>query len=157
MGVAGAGKTTIGRRLALALGWQFCDGDDFHPQANIDKIRNGHPLNDEDRRPWLARIRESIIEWVKQDRRMVLASSLLKAKYRREVLDGLGARVTIVYLKADRDLLHQRLMNRPGHFMGAALLESQLATLEEPAEALHVDASLPPERIVRQIRSGLGL
>jgi gluconokinase len=155
MGVAGAGKTTIGRRLAQELGWHFCDGDEFHSQANIDKIRSGHPLDDEDRRPWLARIRESIVNWIRDDRRVVLASSLLKAKYRAAVLNGVRDRVTMVYLDADPPVLRSRLLNRPGHFMGEALLESQLAILEVPSEALHVDASLPPDAIVQRIRTEL--
>lgn len=157
MGVAGSGKTTIGRLLARTVQWEFQDGDDFHPQANVDKMASAHPLTDEDRAPWLARMKASIAEWVSSNRRVVLAASLLKAEYRSFVLDGVVDAVRLVSLEADAALLHTRLAHRAGHFMPEALLDSQLAIVEPPLNALRVDASQAPDEIVRRIRAGLGL
>jgi gluconokinase len=153
MGVAGAGKTTVGRQLAQQLNWQFCDGDSLHPQANIEKIRQGIPLTDDDRRPWLARIHEMLVDWIAHGERGVLACSLLKQAYRACVLNGHRDKVRLVYLRASPALLQLRLINRPGHFMGEGLLASQFEILEEPADALVVDASQPPEIIIRMVRS----
>ena len=153
MGVAGAGKTTVGRQLAQHLNWQFCDGDALHPQANIEKIRQGIPLTDDDRRPWLALVRESLVDWIAHGTRVVLACSLLKEKYRAYVLNGHRDRVQLVYLQASPALLELRLINRQGHFMRESLLGSQLEVLEEPADALVVDASQTPETIIRTVQS----
>ena len=155
MGVAGAGKTTVGRQLAQHLNWQFYDGDVFHPQKNIDKIRLGIPLTDDDRRPWLARIRESVIDWIARGERVVLACSLLREEYRAYVLNGHRDRVQLVYLRASPALLQLRLINRQGHFMKEPLLRSQLGVLEEPADALVVDASQTPETIICVVQSVL--
>jgi gluconokinase len=157
MGIAGAGKTTIGRQLAAALGWPFCDGDAYHSPASIEKLSRGIPLTDEDRGPWLARIHAAIREWVTRRESVVLACSVLKASYRRAVLDGHRDQVRIVYLKADRRLLRQRLAQRTGHFMGEALLASQCDILEEPADALVIDAREPAAVIVAQIRAALNV
>jgi gluconokinase len=157
MGVAGAGKTTIGRQLANELGWRFCDADAFHAPEHIEQLRQGIPLTDEDRRPWLARIHAAIGEWVHRREQVVLACSVLKAAYRAAVLAGYGDHVRIVYLKASRRLLQQRLTDRTGHFMGESLLTSQFNALEEPsdAEALAIDAAEAPTAIIGQIRSAL--
>ncbi len=152
MGVAGAGKTTVGRQLAQHLYWQFYDGDSFHPQANIDKIRQGMPLTDDDRRPWLARVRESVVDWIAHEERVVLACSLLREEYRDYVLNGHRDKVQLVYLRASPTLLQLRLINRQGHFMKEPLLRSQLGVLEEPADALVVDASQTPETIIRLVQ-----
>jgi gluconokinase len=157
MGVAGAGKSTVGRRLSDELKWRFCDGDTLHPAVNIDKMKQGIALTDEDRRPWLDRLHEALVEWIGQGQHVVLACSLLKAAYRAHVLDGHRDHIQLVYLKANRTLLQQRLLHRTGHFLREGLLASQLEILEEPAEALMIDASLSPETIVRQIRSACGL
>ena len=157
MGVAGAGKTTVGRQLAATLGWRFCDGDEFHSPEHIDQLRRGVPLTDDDRRPWLAKIREAIGAWVNRGEPVVLACSLLKAAYRASVLAGYSDHVRIVYLKAGRALLQHRLAHRTGHFMGKALLASQCDILEEPTEAVVVDAALPTAILVGQIRSTLNL
>lgn len=157
MGVAGAGKTTIGRSLAAALRWRFCDADTFHSAANIDKLRRGLPLTDEDRAPWLAEIHAAMGRWIQRGEPVVLACSLLKASYRDRVLTGYRDQTKLVYLKAGPRLLQQRLVHRTGHFMGDALLASQLATLEEPSDALTVDAGQTPDDIVAQIRSGFNL
>lgn len=156
MGVAGAGKTTVGRQLAQHLNWQFYDGDSFHPQANIDKIRQGMPLTDDDRRPWLARVRESVVDWIAHGERVVLACSLLREEYRDTVLHGHRDKVQLVYLRASPTLLRLRLINRQGHFMKEPLLGSQFEILEEPADALVADASQTPETIIRLVQSVLG-
>lgn len=156
MGVAGAGKTTVGRQLAQHLNWEFCDGDSLHPQANIDKIRQGMPLTDDDRRPWLARIHTSLVNWIDHGERVVLACSLLREAYRERVLNGHRDKVLLVYLRASPALLQSRLISRPDHFMKEPLLRSQLDILEEPADALAVDASQTPETIIRLVQSVLG-
>jgi gluconokinase len=157
MGIAGAGKTTIGRRLADELGWQFSDGDDFHPAANIEKMRQGHALTDADRQPWLERIHAVIADRISRGQPAVLACSILKARYRAIVEAGCDSHLRLVYLKASKNVLRERVAHRVDHFLRQELLESQFAILEEPADALVIDATLPPQEIVRQIRSALGL
>jgi gluconokinase len=156
MGVSGSGKTTIGRLLAQDLGWPFSDGDDFHPQANVDKMRKGIPLTDDDRAAWLATLRHHIDTLVGDHRSAVLACSALKQAY-RDRLSGGQAEVRFVYLKGDYELIRQRLFARRGHFMSASLLKSQFQTLEEPAEALVIDIAQTPEAAVEQIRRVLGV
>lgn len=157
MGAAGAGKTTVGRRLAQALNWHFYDADAFHPNENIAKMAQGVALTDEDRRPWLQGLRSALAEWVSKNENVVLASSLVKQSHRRIVLAGSEDSVSLVYLKAPRSLLGRRLVERTGHFAGAELLESQMAALEEPSShaALVLDASDSPEELVYQIRAAL--
>jgi len=159
MGAAGAGKTTVGRRLSQALHWDFYDADDFHPSENIAKMTRGVALTDEDRRPWLQGLRSALTEWVIKNENIVLASSLVKQSHRRIVLAGFEDKVRLVYLKAPRSLLGPRLVERTGHFAGAELLESQMAALEEPTShaALVLDASDSPEALVHQIRAALRL
>lgn len=157
MGVAGSGKSTVGRLLAERLGWPFLDGDDFHPPGNVEKMRRGEPLADADRLPWLARLRDLAADCLARGESAVLACSALKESYRR-ILAGGDPRVRFVYLRADPDLLASRLEARTGHFFARALLESQLAALEEPppaSPAFVVDASLPAEAAVREILQGL--
>lgn len=156
MGVSGSGKTTIGRLLAESLGWSFADGDDRHPQSNLEKMRRGLALTDEDREPWLRRLHEEIRSWLASNRHVVLACSALKAGYRTWlVIDP--ALVRLVYLAGPYSLMAQRLKGRSGHFFPDELLASQYVALEEPVGALVVDASQRPEDIVRQVRTGLGL
>lgn len=151
-GVSGSGKTTVGRALANNLGWSFHDADDLHSAENIDRMRQGLPLDDAMREPWLRRVR-AVIEGALRDRRgAVMACSALKAKYRRILSEGLDA-VRFVFLHAERELLQQRLAERVGHFAGPALIESQLAALETPNEALNLDASRPVAELVAAIRS----
>lgn len=156
-GVAGSGKTTVGRALAEQLGWMFYDGDVLHAPEHIEKISRGLPLTDEDRLPWLAKLRQVVVEWVRQEQHVVLACSLLKQTYRDAVLSGQGNRTRLVYLQASSLLLRHRLANRIGHFMGVGLLESQLAILEEPTDALTLDASERPDVLVEQIRTAFRL
>ncbi|SLM46630.1 Thermoresistant gluconokinase [Nitrospira japonica] len=157
MGVAGAGKTTVGLKLARELNWTFIDGDSFHSRSSIEKMAIGQPLTDADRFPWLDRIRAAIDGWRVEGKRVVLACSLLKAAYRDFVLDGRRQLVQLVYLKASPLLLHERLLHRAGHFMKAPLLESQLETLEEPEDALLLDAADTPEQLIGHIRTALHL
>ena len=155
MGVVGAGKTTIGSLLASELGWQFADADDFHPQSNKEKIRRGIPLTDDDRQPWLQRIRTRIDDWIAQRRNAVLACSALKRAYRREL--EAGPQVRFVYLKGNASLIAERLRSRRGHFADDKILASQLETLEEPESAVTVEVSSSPQEIVTEIRQKLGL
>jgi len=156
MGVSGSGKTTIGQRLAQALGWPFYDGDQFHPRANVDKMQQGMPLTDEDRWPWLQALRAHIETCIQQAVSAVLACSALKQVY-RDYLRIDEAEVKLVYLKGDYDLIHERLAQRHGHFMPPGLLASQFAALEEPERAVVVDIGPPPEAIVALIRQQLGV
>lgn len=147
MGVSGSGKTTVGTALAERLGVDYAEADTFHPKANIDKMSSGHPLNDEDRRPWL----EAIAAWISdhQSSGGVVTSSALKFRY-RDILRG-GGNVWFLHLHGDRDLLADRMKTRSGHFMPVSLLDSQLADLEplRPEEhGLVADIAKKPEEIV---------
>jgi gluconokinase len=155
MGVTGAGKTTVGRLLAAELGWQFADADDFHPPANVEKMRHGIPLNDDDRQPWLERLRTEVDAWIAKGRKVILACSALKRSYRRQL--EAGPQVRFVYLKGSAALISERLRARHGHFADEKILAGQFADLEEPEDAVTVDISRTPPEIVRQIRSKLGL
>jgi gluconokinase len=156
MGVSGSGKTTIGQRLAQALGWPFYDGDQFHPPANVAKMQQGMPLTDEDRWPWLHALRAHIETCMDQGVSAVLTCSALKQAYRDcLVLDE--AEIKLVYLKGDYDLIHERLVHRHDHFMPPGLLASQFAVLEEPEQGVVVDIVHSPETIVALIREQLGV
>ena len=156
MGVSGSGKTTIGKRLAEQLGHTFHDGDAFHPSANIAKMQSGVPLNDEDRASWLAALRELIESSLRAGESIVLACSALKQVY-RERLQADPKAVRFVFLKGDFELIAQRLQGRKGHYMPPQLLRSQFEALEEPQDAVTVNISLPPKKIVAQIIKALGL
>jgi len=156
MGPAGAGKTTVGRALADAQGWPFVDGDDVHTAAAVAKMRAGIPLTDVERAPWLTSLHDILAATLDRRGHLVLACSALKDRYREVLRDGLRG-VRFVYLKADEQMLARRLADRGGHFAGPALLTSQLADLEEPGDALTVDATEPPERIIAIIRREFGL
>jgi len=155
MGVAGSGKTTIGRGLADELGWKFYDGDDFHPRANVEKMARGVPLDDEDRAPWLESLRDLIRSCLVRGEGAVLACSALKRSYREYLL--IDEAVKLVYLKGDYELIEERLEGRRGHYMKPKMLDSQFAALEEPERGLTVDISLPPEKIIETIRSRFGV
>jgi gluconokinase len=155
MGTTGAGKTTIGTMLAAQLNWQFADADAFHPPANIEKMSKGIPLNDADRAPWLAAMRKAILEWIAAGNNVVLACSALKRAYREEL--RASPKVKIVYLKGSYALFAERIRHRHGHFAGEGILAGQFADLEEPEDAITVDAAKSPEEIVAEIRKHLAL
>ena len=157
MGVAGAGKSTIGQALATRLDCAFRDADSFHPPANIAKMSQGVPLTDDDRWPWL----DAIAAWIAEQRAGgtigVVTCSALKRRYREVLLRG--GQVRLVYLKGDMPLIARRLAARQGHFMPAALLQSQFDALEEPASeeaAITIAINAAPEAIVTQILAELG-
>lgn len=150
MGVAGAGKTTVGRQLAGALGRPFYDADDFHPAANVAKMRGGTPLTDEDRRDWLAALAAGLREWAAAGG-AVLACSALKESYRAGLQAATPTPLRWVILDGEPALIAARLRARPGHYMGAGLLDSQLAAFEKPAYGLHLPIGAPPAALVAQI------
>ena len=155
MGVTGAGKTTVGRALGAALGWEFHDGDELHSEASKSKMHRGIALDDADRAPWLSAIRKLILAMLSENRSGVVACSALKQSYRDEIVVDPNL-VKVVYLKGSKEVIAERLRNRGGHFMNPDLLQSQFDTLEEPGDAIVVDASMVPEAIVNAIRAWLG-
>lgn len=157
MGVAGCGKSTVAGLLAGRLGWDLAEGDDMHSAANIEKMAAGHPLTDEDRQPWLARVAAWIREHTTAHRPGIITCSALKRSY-RDVLRGDG--VVFVYLAASRELIARRLAARHGHFMPVALMDSQFAALEPPGadeNAITVDVSGSPDQTASLIMAALHL
>lgn len=148
MGVAGCGKTTVGRALAQALGVPFVDADDLHPPANVDRMRRGLPLDDELRRPWLDAVHARLAAAAPQG--LVVACSALKRAYRARLAQGLPA-LRFFHLHADRDTLAQRLQQRAGHFFAPHLLDDQLATLEPLAGEPPLDARAAPAELVLEL------
>jgi gluconokinase len=155
MGVTAAGKTTVGQALAAELHWEFADADDYHSVGNVAKMHAGIPLTDADRDPWLAALHQAISEWLAAGANVVLACSALKATYRQRLAIAPG--VKLVYLHATRELIAARLAERRNHYMNPSLIDSQFATLQEPPDAVTVDASQPTEVIVAKIRKALSL
>ena len=153
MGVSGSGKTTVGSALAEAIHGRFVDADDFHPTANIDKMRAGQPLTDVDRAPWLRELRAHIDAWLDDQAVVVLACSALTEKA-REILGTTREGVKLIFLKGSKALIEARMRERD-HFMPTNLLESQLATLEPPEQALELDVNEPPDALVTRIRRHL--
>ncbi len=131
MGVSGSGKTTVGLRLALRLGWAFKEGDELHPAQNIAKMRSGEPLTDADRAPWLCAVAAWIDGWIKAGVRGVITCSALRRTYRRFLTRG-RPQVAFVFLQGSEAVLSERVAGRRDHFMAPSLLSSQLATLEAP-------------------------
>jgi gluconokinase len=156
MGVSGSGKTTIGQALADALDWRFSDADDFHSPENVEKMRSGIALTDEDRDPWLRAIRAAIEQWKRDEPGHVLACSALK-EYYREILGQSDPDVKFVYLQGGFELISQRLKERKSHFFNSALLRSQFDALEVPEDALVVDISKEPQEILRTILEAIKL
>ena len=148
----------IGKLLAEGLGWRFLEADDFHPRANIDKMRRGIPLTDEDRSPWLDSLREQIGKFVEARQDAVLACSALKRVYRERL--RVSDDVKFVFLRGDYALIEQQLRRRRGHFMNPALLQSQFADLEEPEpdeDAITIELGRAPEELVEEIKAKLDL
>lgn len=155
-GVSGSGKTTVGRLLAEQLDWVFLDADDFHPAANIDKLRSGTPLTDADRWPWLSVLAQKIVGLQAQGRSAVLACSALKQTYRTEL--GINeSTVRSVLLSGSLEVIQARLGQRQHAFMATSLLQSQLATLQPSSDSLIVDIAELPEKICQQIIDDLAL
>ena len=155
MGVSGSGKTTVGTLFAQKTGAVFFEGDEFHPPENIEKMRRGVPLTDADRTKWLRTLREIIKRALDEATFTVITCSALKAAY-RDVLQGGDARVQFVHLTGPRTLIEERLRARRNHFMPATLLDSQLATLEPPVDALTFSCKKSPEEIVTALIQALG-
>ena len=156
IGTAGSGKTTVGQALARQLAWRFVEGDDYHSPESIAKMRDGTPLNDGDRLPWLARLHAIAAAAIDRREHAVIACSALKQRY-RDLLRGTLRGVRFVYLKADEPTLRRRLVERRQHFAGPSLLASQLAALEEPADAVTIDATRSVEEIAGAVRYEFGL
>jgi len=149
MGVSGCGKSTIGKALAVELGWKFYDADDFHPQANVEKMGRGVPLNDDDRAPWLESLRRMIQDSFQRVESGVLACSALKKKY-RDVL-AVNSSVRFVYLRGDYETILKRMQARQ-HFMRPEMLKSQIDALEEPKGAIVVDVEKSVEEIIEVVK-----
>jgi carbohydrate kinase (thermoresistant glucokinase family) len=159
MGVSGCGKTTVAQILAQRLHWAFEEGDALHPQANVDKMAAGHALNDDDRAPWLAQVADWVEARLDAGECGVITCSSLKRAY-RALIARRGSGVEFVYLHGSRELIAARLATRHGHFMPTSLLDSQFATLEEPAAdepAIRVEIGAPPEQIATDIAAALAL
>ena len=157
-GVSGAGKTTIGKMLADQLGWTFYEADDFHPLANVEKMHIGRPLTDEDRWPWLERLRDQIKRSISAKEKTVLACSALKRVYRERL--RVSDDVKFVFLRGHYDLVEKQLRHRNNHFMNPALLRSQFADLEEPAsdeKVLTIELGPSPQELVDEIKTRLAL
>ncbi|QXG75414.1 gluconokinase [Modestobacter sp. L9-4] len=157
MGVSGSGKTSAAREITRQLGWEYIEGDDLHPEANVAKMAAGHPLDDEDRWPWLRRISEVIGEHEAAGTSIVLTCSALKRVYRDLLREGHPS-VWFAHVDVDREVLAERLRNRKGHYMPPSLLDSQLATLErlgedEPGDV--IDGDGPLEQTVAELLGDL--
>jgi gluconokinase len=154
-GVSGCGKTTTGIGLAELLGATFFDADDFHPAANVEKMRAGLPLNDEDRAPWLANLNEALRSQHSQGKAAILACSALKQAYRQTLAQGLES-VQFIHLKGDRQMLFDRMQSRQHRYMPASLLDSQFATLEPfDASAIELDVAEPLPAVIAQAHAAL--
>ncbi|HEX9615335.1 MAG TPA: gluconokinase [Bacteroidota bacterium] len=154
MGVSGSGKTTVGKMLAQEMGWPFYEGDDLHPQANIEKMARGTHLDDTDREPWIRSLRGLIRTLTGQSQNAVVACSALKERHRQVLLKE-TRNLRFVYLKGEVNLIEERLKERKSHFMKATLLKSQFDTLEEPDGAIVVDVRQEPAVIVARINAEL--
>jgi gluconokinase len=146
MGISGSGKSTVGALAAQRLGWKFLDGDDYHPQANIEKMRNGTPLTDEDRAPWLERIHQVILEQLASHTPTIIACSALKEAYRKILIKNLND-IAFVHLQISYETVLSRLQQRKGHFFPKDLVTSQLSTLETPHHVIMLDANQPLEKV----------
>ena len=154
MGVSGAGKTTVGNALAETLGWEFLDADEYHPESNVAKMAAGTPLTDTDRWPWLDRLNRELRARDANGVDAVLACSALKEAYRARLMAGLRT-TRLVFLRGDFDSIRARMQARKHKYMPASLLQSQFDTLEPPARALEIDATLDIPAAVERIAADL--
>lgn len=158
MGVSSTGKTSIGTAISQQLGLKLIDGDDLHPRANIIKMRDGHPLNDEDRAPWLERIRDAAFSLEQKSERGIIICSALKKKYRDQIRQG-NEDVKFIFLEGDFDLVLSRMKQRQGHYMKVDMLKSQFATLETPqadeSDVIHIDINAPFDEVVERCVSAI--
>ena len=152
MGISGSGKSSIGSTLSEKLNWPFLEGDTFHPQENINKMSSGRALTDDDRLPWLRSIANKIQELRSQNQDAIIACSALKRSY-REILSAADRSLVYVFLSGEKEVIADRIVKRKGHFMPPELLDSQIATLEEPApqEAIRIDVTAPIDRNIHKI------
>lgn len=158
MGVSGSGKTTLAHALVKLTGWQFAEGDDYHSAKNRQKMSSGIPLTDEDRAPWLHSLHELMAGWHQRGENGILTCSALKQAYRDTLIVGLPAEAYhFVLTEAPREVIALRMQKRADHFMPTALLDSQIATLELPSNALHVSAQQSPESAARQVLAAAGI
>ncbi len=157
MGVSGSGKSTVGKELAGRLGWTYVEGDDFHPPANVEKMHAGMPLTDDDRKPWLAALRERMDLGASRGENIVLACSALKHAYQDYLQQHDPAHIHYVYLEGTEEMIRQRLASRAGHFMNPNLLHSQFEALEPPTHAVRIPIWETPEEAAEEIRQKLGV
>lgn len=159
MGVSGSGKTTVGEAVARRIHAKFIDGDDLHPRANIQKMGSGHPLNDEDRMPWLERLSDAAYSLNHKNETGIIVCSALKRRYRDRLREG-NPEMVFLYLKGSFDVIMGRLKARSGHFMPTDLLKSQFEALEEPgaeeADVICVDIDADIDEVVARCVSALG-
>lgn len=156
MGVSGSGKTTAALALQKLTGWQFAEGDDYHSETNKQKMHDGIPLTDEDRAPWLASLHALMLGWYERGESGILTCSALKQAYRDTLTAGLlHDAYRFVLMDAPKELIAERMRARKEHFMPAALLESQLATLEAPSDALRISALQPPAAAAKKVLEAL--
>jgi carbohydrate kinase (thermoresistant glucokinase family) len=157
MGISGTGKSTLGRALAKKLSWGFIEGDDYHPQVNIEKMRNGTPLTDDDRWPWLDAMHQAIAEKQQHNQPVVVTCSALKKSYRERLVQSLSD-IEFIYLCGDPEMILERMTRRKNHFMPAGLLDSQIAAMEPPGDAIFIPIDLTTEAqvdaAVKQLHSG---
>ncbi|MHB1688346.1 MAG: gluconokinase [Ignavibacteriaceae bacterium] len=149
MGVSGSGKTTIGKLLSDKLGWRFYEGDEYHPKENIEKMKNGISLNDEDRKPWLMKLRSIIEESISKKNNIIISCSALKESYRKIL--QVNNEVNFVYLKGSFEMVEKRMKEREDHFMKPGMLQSQFDALDEPKNAIIVDIENSSEKITINI------
>ena len=150
MGVAGSGKSTLGKALAEQLDWKFLDADDFHPLENVAKMSAGIPLTDSDRTPWLDSLNRQLTSILAESHNPVLACSALKQEYRAQLMMGLNG-IVVIYLKGSYELIRSRLLARESHFMKETMLQSQFEALEEPEAAVVLNVSMPVDQMLETI------
>ena len=149
MGVSGCGKTTIGKMLGEKLGWKYYEGDEYHPKENVEKMRSGIPLNDDDRKPWLLALRSIIENHLNEGTGAVVSCSALKQKYRD--LLKVNDEVKFIFLKGDFDTILRRMQARKNHYFKPEMLKSQFDALEEPVNVITEDIDIEPELIVNEV------